>query len=41
MLWVFSLIERHRKIAWWIATGIGVTLLCEIVLLLIQAFGSG
>ena len=38
LLWIFSLIERHRKIAWWMATGIGVTLLCEIALLLLQAF---
>lgn len=37
LLWIFSLIERNRKTAWWMATGIGATLLVEVALLIIQA----
>lgn len=37
ILWIYSLIDRNRKTAWWMATGIGVTLLAEMALLLTQA----
>lgn len=37
ILWIYSLIEHNRKTAWWMANGIGVTLLFEMALLLTQA----